>query len=145
MTKILSIAMLIALAAIAAPSAYAQSDVVVAEPAPLDIVILRGLDKITGRISTFDVRIGETVKFGTLRISARICHKKPPEEPPETATFLEIFDVSVGETADKTFSGWMFASSPALSAAEHPVYDVWVIDCRTSVPDGAVEVGLPSE
>ncbi len=99
-------------------------------------VVLRGLDKITARITTFDAPIDMTVPFGTLRITPRVCNKRPPEETPEVAAFLEIVDQRPGEIEQiPLFSGWMFASSPALSALEHPVYDVWVIDCKTSSAD----------
>ncbi len=98
------------------------------------VAVLRGLDKVTARISTIEAPIGETVRFGTLRILAQTCRTRPPEEPPETTVFLEISDLKPGQAPVRLFSGWMFASSPALSALEHPVYDVWVIDCRTSAP-----------
>lgn len=98
------------------------------------IAVLRGLDKVTARISTIEAPIGETVRFGTLRILAQTCRSRPPEEPPETTAFLEITDIKPGETPVRLFTGWMFASSPALSALEHAVYDVWVIDCKTSAP-----------
>ena len=98
------------------------------------IAVLRGLDKVTARISTIEAPIGETVRFGTLRILAQTCRTRPPEEPPETTVFLEITDIKPGETPVRLFTGWMFASSPAWSALEHPVYDVWVIDCKTSAP-----------
>jgi hypothetical protein len=94
------------------------------------VALLQGLDKITARISTFEAPLGETVRFGSLEIVARACKKRPPEEPPESAAFLEIIDLRPDSDAVKLFTGWMFASSPALSAVEHPVYDVWVIDCR---------------
>ncbi len=94
--------------------------------------VLQGLDKITARISTFEAPLDETVTFGSLEIVARSCHKTPPEEPPESAAFLEITDVRPDSDAVRLFTGWMFASSPALSAMEHPVYDVWVIDCRSA-------------
>jgi hypothetical protein len=99
--------------------------------------VLQGLDKITARISTIVAPIGTTVTFGTLQITVGICRKHPPEDPPETAAFLEITEARRGEAPARLFSGWMFASSPALNALEHPVYDVWVIDCRTSAPDSA--------
>ena len=92
--------------------------------------VLQGLDKITARISTFDAPLGETVRFGSLQIVARACDKKPPEEPPESAAFLEIVDIRPDSPEVPLFTGWMFASSPAVSALEHPVYDVWVVDCR---------------
>ncbi len=92
--------------------------------------VLQGLDKTTARISTFDAPVGEAVRFGTLEILARRCHKTPPEEPPESTAFIEIVDVRPDSEAIKVFTGWMFASSPAVSALEHPVYDVWVVDCK---------------
>ncbi len=98
--------------------------------------VLRGLDKITARVTTFEVSEGETVKFGTLRITLDACKKRPPEEPPETTAFLEIVEIRPGEDKSASlFIGWMFASSPALSALEHPVYDVWVIDCKIASGD----------
>jgi hypothetical protein len=99
------------------------------------VVVLNGLDKITARISTIEIPVGGYARFGTLNIVARTCHKEPPEEPPETAAFLEIEEVRPGFERVQLFSGWMFASSPALSALEHPVYDVWVTDCRAITPD----------
>lgn len=96
-----------------------------------DGAILQALDKITARVSTVVVPINQSVSFGGLRITARACRKRPPEEPPEATAFLEIDVVRPGETlAERRFTGWMFASSPAVSAMEHPVYDVWVVDCR---------------
>ena len=91
--------------------------------------VMQGLDKITARISTFHAPLGELVRFGSLEIVARTCYKTPPEEPPESTAFLEIVDVRPDAPSVALFSGWMFASSPAVSALEHPVYDVWVIDC----------------
>ncbi len=96
----------------------------------MPIAVLQGLDKVTARISTFDAPVNEVVSFGTLRIEVRSCRKRPPEEPPESAAFLDILDDRPGEPAKPVFAGWMFASSPALNALEHPVYDVWVKDCR---------------
>ena len=101
------------------------------------VAVLQGLDKITARISTFEAPIGEAVRFGTLRLVTRYCRKRPPEEPPETTAFLEIDDVPRDGPGQRLFSGWMFASSPALAGLEHPVYDVWVVDCRTASTSGA--------
>lgn len=98
------------------------------------VAVLRGLDKVSARISTFDAPVGEEVRFGSLRILVQTCNKRPPEETPETTAFLEITDMRPGQPANKVYTGWMFASSPALSALEHGVYDVWVIDCKTPAP-----------
>jgi|TARA_R110002124_G_scaffold105164_3_gene255877 hypothetical protein len=97
--------------------------------APMNKVILQGLDKVTARVSTLEARVGEVVRFGTLEIIARSCDKRPPEEPPESAAFVDIWEIRPGEPAISLFRGWMFASSPALNALEHPVYDIWVLDC----------------
>lgn len=102
------------------------------------VALLQGLDKITARISTFEAPLNEAVRFGTFEIVARACNKRPPEEPPESAAFLEIVDVPPDAEALPLFTGWMFASSPALSAVEHPVYDVWVIDCKKASSSEAV-------
>lgn len=106
-----------------------------AESEPGDIVVLRGLDKIGARVTTIEVPVGESVEYGTLRITARYCRSNPPTEPPETRAFLEIQEVPPDREPRPVFSGWMFASSPALSALEHPVYDVWVLNCKTSAPE----------
>lgn len=98
-----------------------------------DVALLQGLDKVTARISTFRAPTNRTVHFGTLEIVARTCRKRPPEEPPESAAFLQIRDIKPGEAPETLFQGWMFASSPALSALEHPVYDIWVIDCLSRI------------
>jgi hypothetical protein len=103
-----------------------------AAAAPYKVTILQGMDKVTARVSTIEAPVGEVVKFGTLEIIARHCDKRPPEETPESASFLDIWEVRQGEAAVSLFRGWMYASSPALSALEHPVYDVWVLDCRKS-------------
>jgi hypothetical protein len=117
--SLLAVAALLAAFA-AAPTARAD---------PMKFVVLRGLDKITAHVSTFTAPIGQMVTFGALQITARSCDKRPPEEVPESAAFLEIVEARQGEQPQKLFSGWMFASSPALSALENPIYDLWVLDC----------------
>lgn len=124
----LSLALALLAAGVAAPAAAI----------PGDIAVLQGLDKITARISTIEAPLDQPVIFGSLQITARACDKKPPEEPPESTAFLEIVDVRPDAPSVELFTGWMFASSPAVSALEHPVYDVWVVDCKkaSSSPSG---------
>jgi hypothetical protein len=98
------------------------------------MAILRGLDKISGRATDISAPAGVSVRFGTLTITARYCYTVPPEEPPETAAFIQIDDGKPGTPAKRVFSGWMFASTPALNGLEHPIYDVWVITCKTEEP-----------
>lgn len=100
----------------------------------MDTAILRGLDKVSGRIQTFETGIDQTVRFGkNLFIRVRACRKSDPIDTPESAAFMEIWQKDLEtEESHWIFSGWMFASSPALSAMDHPVYDVWVIDCKNN-------------
>jgi hypothetical protein len=108
-----------------------------AEDLVFDTAILQGLDKVTGRIQKIEAPVGATIHFGTLEIVARTCRKHPPEEQPEAAAFLDIWEIKANEAATSLFRGWMFASSPALSALEHPVYDIWVLDCVNSTDKGS--------
>lgn len=94
-----------------------------------------GLDKITGRIITFDVYIDETVQFGSLQVTPKVCYMRTPEEPPNTTAFVivnEVVTVEDHRELRTIFSRWMFAESPALGAIEHPVYDVWLTGCKMS-------------
>jgi len=90
---------------------------------------LRGLDKITARTTTFSLARDKTRTFGTIKVTLRACRENPPTETPESAAFLEIVDQRPDSPPTPVFSGWMFSSSPALSAMEHPIYDVWVLSC----------------
>ncbi|MTI09215.1 DUF2155 domain-containing protein [Rhodospirillaceae bacterium RKSG073] len=94
------------------------------------IAVLQGLDKVTARVSTFETRLNEEVKFGAISIVVRHCDRTPPEEVPESSAYLEISESKRGEETRELFKGWMFASSPAVSAMEHPVYDIWVLECK---------------
>jgi hypothetical protein len=91
--------------------------------------VFSGLDKITGRIISFDAAIGETVQFGALQVTARVCYTRPPTEATNTDAFVEVDEVTLQGEVKRIFAGWMFASSPGLHAVEHPIYDVWLIDC----------------
>lgn len=91
-----------------------------------DKVILRGLDKISARVFTTEAHVNQKIHFGSLEIYVRSASRSPPENQPESACFVEIYDNKPGQQRQKVFSGWMFSSNPALSALEHPVYDIWV-------------------
>ena len=93
-------------------------------------VVVRILDKITADTRTFDLNIGKTVAYGSLRMRPMTCKKSPPIDEPESASFLQIWEKTPEAKDEWIFSGWMFASSPSLSSMAHPVYDVWVIDCK---------------
>jgi len=107
----------------------------VAGPARADKIsnptaVLDGLDKITGRIITFEVGINETVQFGTLQVTPRVCYSRPPTDPPRTDGFVQVDEIDENKHEKRIFSGWMFADSPGLNAVEHPIYDVWLIGCK---------------
>ena len=123
------------------PPAKAPAPAATAAAPALTIAVLQGLDKTTARVSTVEVPLDQSARFGTLVITARACVKKPPEEPPNTAAFLQIDEARPqGDAATDVqhlFSGWMFAQSPALSSLEHPVYDVTVLDCKTETGSSA--------
>ncbi len=92
--------------------------------------VFSGLDKITGRITTFDVAIDETVQFGALRVRPRACYTRPPTEAPNTTAFIEVDEVTLQGDVKRLFRGWMFAASPGLHGVEHSIYDVWLTDCK---------------
>ena len=115
-----------------APAAYA---VVPTQEQP--IVVLRALDKMTARVEEMELPINQPTQFGKLSIVARTCRVTLPEEaPPESAAYLEITEIKPGTQGTPVFNGWMFASSPALSAMEHPVYDIWVTGCKDRPASG---------
>ncbi len=107
-----------------------------------DKVVLQGLDKISARVFTTEVFVNQKIHFGSLEIYVRSASRSPPEDKPESVAFLEIFDNKSGQQRQKVFSGWMFSSNPALSALEHPVYDIWVKEVSFIPP--AAEAPLPT-
>lgn len=100
-----------------------------------------GIDKITGRIITFDVYIDETVQFGALQVTPRVCYSRPQTEEPKTDSFVEVDEITLDRKIRRIFTGWMFAESPGLNAVEHAVYDVWLKACKQKsdvpAPDAA--------
>ncbi|KJS25809.1 MAG: hypothetical protein VR75_09475 [Hyphomonadaceae bacterium BRH_c29] len=149
--SLVSIAVIAGLVGAAHAATYVQKD----------RATLRALDKITGRSTDIEVFVGQPVVFGSLKVELEVCYQTPPEEAPESAAFLKIASTqpvavetmdaavdaneveTVSEDNPELFSGWMFASSPGLSALEHPVYDIWVIRCTTVDPVKPADPELP--
>ncbi|GGA60121.1 DUF2155 domain-containing protein [Pelagibacterium lentulum] len=104
----------------------------IAQPVANPVAVFTGLDKITGRITIFDVYIDETVQFGSLQLTPRACHSRPASEAQDSIAFVEVDQVSLRSTMRRIFSGWMFAESPALHAIDDAVYDIWLVDCKTA-------------
>ena len=117
--------LLLAAALGAAASAPASADKIKNPTA-----VFAGLDKITGRIISFEVAVDETVQFGALQLTPRVCFSRPPTESPNTDAFVEVDEVTLENKYRRIFSGWMFAASPGLHGIEHSVYDVWLTDCK---------------
>lgn len=101
----------------------------VAKPIENPVAAFSGLDKITGRIISFDVYMNETVQFGALRVTPRVCNTQPPTEEPNTMVFAEVDEITLDSKIRRIFTGWMFSASPGLNAVEHSVYDVWLKEC----------------
>ena len=93
------------------------------------VAVFAALDKVTARISRLEIKLGDTVKFGALKVTPRVCYSRPPDQQPKTTTFVEVQELQLDGSQKKLFSGWMFAESPGLDAVEHPVYDVWLTEC----------------
>jgi hypothetical protein len=122
-------------------------EVVITPPAQKIVnptAVFRGLDKITGRITSFDVAINETVQFGALQVTPRACYTRPPTEPANTDAFVEVAEVTLQGEVKRIFTGWMFAASPGLHAVEHPIYDVWLTDCKGGAPPAPVAQAQPA-
>jgi hypothetical protein len=94
------------------------------------VAVFSALDKVTATIKTLEVPINETVQFGALKVTPRVCYSRPPTEQPKTTSFVEVDEVGLDGNQKRVFTGWMFAESPGLNAVEHPVFDVWLTDCQ---------------
>jgi hypothetical protein len=138
--RIFAAASLFAIAGTAVLSTTAAADAArITNP----VAVFSGIDKITGRITTFDVYIGETVQFGALQVTPRVCYSRDDTEAPKTDTFVEVDEITLDRKIRRIFTGWMFADSPGLNAVEHPVYDVWLNSCKATSdlppPDSAAK------
>lgn len=116
-------------------AASAVATLVATGPAQADRIknptaVFAGLDKITGRIISFEVAVDETVQFGALQLTPRVCWTRPPTEAPQTDSFVEVDEVTFNNEYRRIFTGWMYAASPGLSGVEHAIYDVWLTDCK---------------
>ncbi|MFP3541941.1 DUF2155 domain-containing protein [Rhizobium sp. SIMBA_035] len=107
------------------------------------VAVFSGLDKITGRITTFDVYVNETVQFGALQVTPKACYSRDQSEAQKIDGFVEVDEITLDRKIRRIFTGWMFADSPGLNAVEHPIYDVWLKDCKAQsdvpAPDGTAK------
>lgn len=140
----LSIMLLLAAPALAqeaaapSPAAPAVAPAAASSPVQSDgktyqAVALRALNKVTARTELLEVGLGDTVPFGNIMVTPRTCFVSASDKLPEQAVFLEIGERRDDGTQKRIFTGWMFASSPALSALQHPVYDITMVACKESL------------
>lgn len=114
----------------AAVAALAAQPVLASERLDNRVAVFSALDKVTATIKTLEIPINETVEFGALKVTPRVCYSRPGTEQPKTTTFVEVDEVQLDGNQKRIFTGWMFAQSPGLNAVEHPVFDVWLTDCQ---------------
>ena len=132
----LTIAVVAAACAVAASSASADR-------IENGVAIFAALDKVTARTSKFEVPLNQTVQFGALKVTPRVCYSRPPTEQPKTTSFVEVDEIELDGKEKRIFTGWMFAESPGLNAVEHPVFDVWLTDCQKPNDSAAQQGGQP--
>lgn len=96
---------------------------------------MQAMDKITGKVSVINVPVNGNVRFGSLSIVVRSCKTRPVEEAPENFAFVDVTDKSLKGEEINIFKGWMISSSPATNAVEHPIYDVWLLQCLNAETD----------
>jgi len=125
----LALAALLAAGAILSPPSHA-------EPISNGVAVFAALDKVTARTSKFEVKLNETVQFGALKVTPRVCYSRPPTEEPKTTSFVEVDEIELDGEEKRIFTGWMLAESPGLNAVEHPVFDVWLTSCQK--PSGSM-------
>jgi hypothetical protein len=120
----------LAVSALAAVAALFAPDAALADKISNPIAVFNGLDKITGRIISFEVAVNETVQFGALQITPRVCYSRPPTDAPQTDAFAQVDEIDELKQIKRIFSGWMFADSPGLHGVEHPIFDIWLTACK---------------
>ena len=103
------------------------------------VAVFAALDKVTGRVSPLEIKMGQTVTFGALKVTARACYTRPPTENPLTSAFIEVDELLLDGSAKRIFTGWTFAESPGIHAVEHPTFDVWLTSCK--MPEAETSLG----
>ena len=103
------------------------------------VAVFAALDKVTGRVSPLEIKMGQTVAFGALKVTARACYTRPSTENPLTSAFIEVDELLLDGSAKRIFTGWTFAESPGIHAVEHPTFDVWLTSCK--MPEAETSFG----
>ena len=109
-----------------------------ADRIPNGVAVFAALDKVTGRVSPLEVRIGQTATFGALKVTPRVCYTRSATEPPLTSSFIEVDEIVLDGSSKRIFTGWTFAQSPGLHNVEHPTFDMWLTNCKMPVDERPV-------
>ncbi|WP_340644786.1 DUF2155 domain-containing protein [Phenylobacterium sp.] len=106
-----------------------------------DVAIIQALDKVSAETVRFEAAVGQPVRYKTLVFTVKACEQAAADEPQEDAIAYMTVDsqprAAPGKPtppARQAFKGWMYSSSPGLHPLQHPVYDAWLITCRTATP-----------
>ena len=94
------------------------------------VAVFAALDKVTGRVSPLEIKMGQTMTFGALKVTAKACYTRPPTENPLTSAFIEVDELVLDGSSRRIFTGWTFAESPGIHPVEHPTFDVWLTSCK---------------
>ena len=106
---------------------------VLADPIEGNLVTIQILDKITSRLEQQNIEVGKKIRFNSLKIEVFLCMKRPPEEIPEDFVLISVLDEIKDNEFEQVFKGWMISSSPSVTPFEHPIYDLWIKDCRIDI------------
>lgn len=101
----------------------------VAAEIPTNAALMQAMDKVTGRVNKMTIPVNSKVSFGDFSLVLRACKKRPAEETPENFAFVDVTDKSFGTDEYNIFRGWLLSSTPGINAIEHPIYDVWLLEC----------------
>ena len=101
-----------------------------AKPIEAKIAEIRILDKITAKVKNYEIPINTILKTGSLSIQIYACYTTLPEEVPEDYALLRIYDYLDKKNNKLIYQGWMISSSPSSTPLEHPIYDLWIKDCK---------------
>ncbi|MEQ1715475.1 MAG: DUF2155 domain-containing protein [Hyphomicrobium sp.] len=108
------------------------------------VAIFSALDKVTARISKFEVELNKTAEFGGIKVTPRACYSRSTTDEPKTTTFVEVDEVQLDGKEKRIFTGWMFAESPGLYGVEHPTFDVWLTECQKPLKATAQKAPEPA-
>ena len=96
----------------------------------IGLIKLKVLDKVSSKNTELEFKIGDTIKYKNLQIKVLKCKNSEFDDDPEITAYLQVIDLNKSNNDEVfVFNGWSFASSPSINPFDHPVYDLWIIEC----------------